>query len=193
MNKPHQHVADMFETARKCHQAGIRTTFNLILGFPGETDEERRITLEVMGEIASRFDNVTFSPNIFTPYPGIPIWRELRALGMREPRNLREWASVTLGANNLPWLTGDAYRKIRRSMIYFTLNSEIAKAARKPSARQVTRLVLRMIMKPLNWRMKHHYFKMPIELWLMQTRRRLAVRRSLLTGQALGHSLGETG
>jgi radical SAM superfamily enzyme YgiQ (UPF0313 family) len=77
MNKPHQTIPDMFETARKTQQAHIRATFNLIFGFPGETEEHRSETLGVMAEIAARFDNVNFSPNLFTPYPGIPAWADL--------------------------------------------------------------------------------------------------------------------
>src|SRR5581483_7159126 len=60
MNKRHEQIPDMFEAARKCAQAGIRATFNLIFGFPGERERHRRATLRVMGEIAARFDNVTF-------------------------------------------------------------------------------------------------------------------------------------
>ena len=41
MNKKHQRVDDMFETARKTEQAGIRVTYNIILGYPGETEADR--------------------------------------------------------------------------------------------------------------------------------------------------------
>jgi len=34
MNKRHQRVDEMYETARKANLAGIRVTFNLILGYP---------------------------------------------------------------------------------------------------------------------------------------------------------------
>ena len=39
--------------------------------------------------IGRQFNNVRFSPNIFTPYPGIPIWPQLRELGVVEPRTLQ--------------------------------------------------------------------------------------------------------
>ena len=57
--------------------AGIRVTFNLIFGYPGETEADRAITFRTMSDIARQFRNVSFSPNIFTPYPGIPIWPQL--------------------------------------------------------------------------------------------------------------------
>ncbi len=192
MNKRHERVEDMSDAARKCQLAGIKTTFNLIFGFPGESAADRRETLQVMGRIASKFDNVHFSPNIFTPYPGIPVWPELRNLGLREPESLEEWTAFALGSNVLPWLKGAAHRNLRRSMLFFALSNEIRKAIRRSASPWSVRLLLRALEKPLHWRMKHHFFHMPFELWLLKTRERLTMRRSLLTGQALGHSLGET-
>ncbi|PYU93883.1 MAG: B12-binding domain-containing radical SAM protein [Acidobacteria bacterium] len=191
MNKRHQRVPDMYETARKCRQAGIRATFNLILGYPGETAQDRHETLRVMGDIARRFDNVTFSPNIFTAYPGIPIWPELRALGVQEPETMEGWTRIALGTNVLPWLRGEEYREVKRSMSFFMLNNEITKTMRRTSLPRLRRAVLRALQKPLHWRMKHQYFRLPFELWLLRARNRLVMRRSLLTGQSLGHSLAE--
>ena len=36
------------ETARKASLAGIRVIFNLILGYPGETEADRLITFRTM-------------------------------------------------------------------------------------------------------------------------------------------------
>lgn len=192
MNKPHQRIPDMFEAARKCQQAGIRATFNLILGYPGEKDFDRGETIKTMGEIARRFDNVTFSPNIFTPYPGIPIWPELRLLGVKEPECLEAWANIALGTNVLPWLHGETFRKVKRSMSFFMLNNEITKAVRRASLSRLRRALLRVLQGPLYWRLKYQYFRFPVELWLLQTKNKLVMRRSLLTGQNLGHRLVES-
>src|ERR1700728_4577556 len=80
MNKRHQRVNEMYITAQKAQIGGIKVTFNLILGYPGETEADRVITFQTMSDIARKFSNVSFSPNIFTPYPGIPIWPQLREL-----------------------------------------------------------------------------------------------------------------
>jgi radical SAM superfamily enzyme YgiQ (UPF0313 family) len=100
----------MYETARKANLAGIRVTFNLIFAYPGETEADRTITFQTMSDIARQFPNVRFSPNIFTPYPGIPIWPQLRELGVPEPQSLRDWMEMPLGANMLPWLKGKSWR-----------------------------------------------------------------------------------
>ena len=86
MNKRFQHVEQMVETARKADLAGIHVVFNIILGYPGETEEHRQQTFRFMSDIAKQYWNVSFSPNIFTPYPGIPIWPQLKEMGVREPR-----------------------------------------------------------------------------------------------------------
>jgi radical SAM superfamily enzyme YgiQ (UPF0313 family) len=122
MNKNHQRIDEMYETARKSEQAGIRVTFNLILGYPGETEADRIETFRVMTDIASLYSNVSFSPNIFTPYPGIPIWPQLKAMGVKEPQSLGEWADVGLGSNHLPWLQGEDLQRLRQMLESFLLN-----------------------------------------------------------------------
>ncbi|PYU97316.1 MAG: B12-binding domain-containing radical SAM protein, partial [Acidobacteria bacterium] len=116
MNKKHQRIQDMFETARKTERAGIRVTFNIILGYPGETESDRVETFRIMGEVARQHSNVSFSPNIFTPYPGIPIWPQLRGMGVREPQSLKEWENLPLGRNILPWLRGEELARLQRML-----------------------------------------------------------------------------
>lgn len=188
MQKAHQHVPDIYEAARKCSLAGIHVTLNLIFGYPGEREKHRRETLRVMSEVADRYGNVTFSPNVFTPYPGIPIWPELQELGLHEPGSLEEWAAMDLGGARLPWLADESFTIMRRAMEYFLLDLKINRAARKAPFRPA-RSVLNLIRKPLKWRTRNHSYGWPIELWLAMARRWLVIRRSLITGEPLGRNL----
>jgi radical SAM superfamily enzyme YgiQ (UPF0313 family) len=151
MDKHHQTVSDMYEAAAKCARAGIRVTFNLIFGFPGEEDRHCCETMRVMGD------------NFSTPYPGIPIWSKLREMGMPEPETLAGWARIDLGANNLPWLQGSSFRKLERGIRYFLLDNEINRSQRKVR-RQTFQSLLRLIRKSLHWRLKHAFFEFPLEL-----------------------------
>jgi anaerobic magnesium-protoporphyrin IX monomethyl ester cyclase len=183
MNKRHQRVDEMFETARKASLAGIRVTFNLIFGYPGETEADRAITFRTMSEIGREFRNVSFSPNIFTPYPGIPIWPQLRELGVHEPKSLREWMDMPLGSNILPWLQGRDLQRLQRMLEYFLLNSQI-----RPSNRSyplLRRGVRRIVQAPVRWRLRRSRYAFPWELWLARSTERLVSRRSLVTGQPL--------
>jgi radical SAM superfamily enzyme YgiQ (UPF0313 family) len=188
MNKKHQRIGDMFETARKTERAGIRVTFNIILGYPGETEADRVETFRIMSGIARQHSNVSFSPNIFTPYPGIPIWPQLREMGVHEPQSLEEWESLPLGKNILPWLRGEELERLHRMLEFFLLNNQIRKAT---SAAPWLRGVRKALGAPLRWRLRKSYFAFPWELWVARTTERLVTRRSLLTGQALSHNLQE--
>jgi len=192
MNKKHERVRDMYETARKTEKAGIRVNFNLILAYPGETESDRVETFRIMSDIARRHSNVSFSPNIFTPYPGIPIWPQLKQMGVREPTSLEEWNDLPLGANILPWLQGAELRRLQRMLDFFLINDHIRKATKgRPWLNRSLRLALGA---PVRWRLRKRRFEFPVELWALSAAgltNGLVTRRSLVTGQPLAHSTGE--
>ena len=183
MNKRHQRVDEMYETARKANLAGIRINFNLILGYPGETEDDRLITFRTMSDIGRQFPNVHFSPNIFTPYPGIPIWPQLRELGVPEPQTLEEWMKMPLGANFLPWLRGRELARLDRMLSYFLLLNQARRSSRKFSL--VQQIISLIIQTPIRWRLRSSLFTFPWELWLSQLSEHLIRRRSLVTGHEL--------
>jgi anaerobic magnesium-protoporphyrin IX monomethyl ester cyclase len=189
MNKHHQNVEQMVQTARKAHLADIRVTFNVILGYPGETEADRQQTFCIMSDIAREYSNVSFSPNIFTPYPGIPIWPQLKEMGLREPQSLEEWQTLALGRNVLPWLQGEELRRLRRSLEYFLLNNQIRKATQnKAWLRERFRQALGA---PIRWRIGKNRYSFPWELWVSRVAQRVVTRRSLLTGQKLAERMQE--
>ena len=183
MNKRFQKLEQMEETARKTDLAGIPVVFNIILGYPGETEDHRQQTFRIMSDIAREHGNVSFSPNIFTPYPGIPIWPQLKEMGVREPASLEEWEPLALGANVLPWLQGEELQRLRRSLEYFLLNNQIRKATKK--APWFRRNLRRALGAPVRWRIGKNQYSFPWELWVSRGIEKVVTRRSLLTGQAL--------
>jgi len=142
-----------------------------------------------MSDISRRHANVRFSPNLFTPYPGIPIWPQLRELGVREPDNFEEWSDVALGSNHLPWLQGEELRRLRRMLEYFLLSTQLRR--RGSQFGWIQRTLRSRIFSPFEWRLRRNQFKVPWELWLARGLKRLVTRRSLLTGQALHHEMRE--
>ncbi len=188
MQKQHQSVPDIYEASRKCWLAGIHVTLNLIFGYPGEEESHRQETLRVMSEIGELYSNVTFSPNVFTPYPGIPIWPELRELGLDEPKSLEDWAAMDLGGATLPWLAGATFERLQRAMKYFLMDIGVNRA-RIRSRSAVVQSVLKIARSPLRWRVRNHLYGYPVELWLGMARQWVVMRRSLITGEPLGRNL----
>ncbi len=183
MNKRHQRLGEMYETARKAELGGIRVSFNLIFGYPGEEEKDRIETLQTMNEIAQKHRNVSFSPNIFTPYPGIPIWPQLKELGVREPASLEEWAGLPLGKNILPWLRGAELRRLERMLDYFMVNNNIRNTLQR--TRVTGRCLNALLSAPMKSRMRSGVFFFPWEVWVARATDRIVSRRSLITGVPL--------
>ena len=140
------------------------------------------MTFQTMSDIGRQFRNVSFSPNIFTPYPGIPIWPQLRELGVHEPKNLREWMDMPLGANMLPWLQREELARLQRMLKYFLLNNQ-----HRPQEESVVVLRARSVYRPAAHPLasRSSQYSFPWELWLSNLSERLVSRRSLVTGQEL--------
>ena len=185
MNKRFQHIDQMVETARKTNVAGIHIVFNIILGYPGETEAHRQQTFRFMSEIAREYSNVSFSPNIFTPYPGIPIWPQLKEMGVYEPQSLEEWETLALGtANVLPWL-----RAVKNCAGCVEALNTSCSTTRFEKQRQRSpgrgECVRRLLGAPVRWRIGKSRYSFPWELWVSRTVEKVVTRRSLLTGQPL--------
>jgi anaerobic magnesium-protoporphyrin IX monomethyl ester cyclase len=135
-----------------------------------------------MSDIGRQFNNVRFSPNIFTPYPGIPIWPQLRELGVIEPQTLEDWMTMPLGANLLPWLKGRELARLDRMLAYFLLLNQIRRS-QKTSVLQ--KLISLLVQAPIRWRLDSSFFSFPWEMWLARASEQIVKRRSLVTGQAL--------
>lgn len=185
MNKRHQRVDEMYETARRAAIGGIKVTFNLIFGYPGETETDRHITFRTMSNIARQYPNVRFSPNIFTPYPGIPIWPQLREMGVEEPKSLKAWGELALGVNMLPWLQDKELDRFKRMLSYFLLNGQLAQAKRNRQKSILRSLVHLMVDGPVQWRIRKGKYFFPWEVRLALLLDRIVMRRSLITGREL--------
>jgi len=184
MNKRHQHIDEVYETARRAAIGNIKVTFNLIFGYPGESEQDRQITFKTMSDIGHRYSNVRFSPNIFTPYPGIPIWPELRDRGVEEPRSLKQWGDLALGINMLPWLQHNNFAQFDRMLTYFLIDTQLHRSLSNVS-RPYRGLLGHIIARPVRWRISHGRYEVPWELWLTQFTERLIKRRSLIDGREL--------
>jgi len=135
-----QETVDQFiETNRRLAQTGISVWYNYITGFPGETHDDLRATLELA--LAMLDENPHARNNTFyllTPYPGTEIGQTLTD---RMPQNLAGWSEFGRHNYNAPWYTPDQiklYQRIgfsskftgRRLISLFPADDELADFAR---------------------------------------------------------------
>jgi len=85
---------------------------------PGETLEDRRLTVEFMEKARAANPYLYFAVNPFWAFPGTPLWEKVLEQGWRPPANLHEWSTRFLdfmevhGWDRRKW--GRAYGAARR-------------------------------------------------------------------------------
>lgn len=165
MQKDWQDMESIYESAARCLEAGIRPSFNIIFAFPGETRKERRETIDFMMDMCRRFPGTEFWTNIFTPYPGSPVFERTTELGIEMPASLEGWADFFPRYTRLPWLNGAEHRRLQitRDYLRIAFDRRPIMADRRGS---ITRLMQRVISLPARWRLDHDVYRAPIELWV---------------------------
>ena len=94
-------------------QAGIRPFVSTMIGFPTETRQETRQTLDYTCKLKQMNPRTVISGiSLLRPYPGAPIFNECVKQGLKVPQSLREWGDLELTRQGglyqqqLPWLKG---------------------------------------------------------------------------------------
>jgi anaerobic magnesium-protoporphyrin IX monomethyl ester cyclase len=165
MNKDFQDLDMIYTAADKLSAAGIRPSFNLIFGYPGETEKERRESVRLMMNICRRHPGAEFWTNIFTPYPGSPIMKRAFELGIEAPKTLAGWADFFPRYTVLPWLKGREHQRVQNMREYMRVAFHRVPIG-KYRVPALDRILFELISMPARWRLDHHVYAMPVELWL---------------------------
>jgi anaerobic magnesium-protoporphyrin IX monomethyl ester cyclase len=165
MNKSFQDFDQIYESAARCLEADIRPSFNMIFAHPGEGPKERRESVDFMMDVCRRFPGAEFWTNIFTPYPGSPIFEQAEQLGIQVPSSFEGWADFFPRYTKLPWLKGSEHKRLQVMRDYLRIAFDrvpIAADTRKRS----TRLIQKALSMPARWRLDHDVYRLPVELWI---------------------------
>jgi anaerobic magnesium-protoporphyrin IX monomethyl ester cyclase len=165
MNKDFQKVETIYEAADKLSQAGIRPSFNMIFGFPGEGEAERRESISLIMNICRLYPGAEFWTNIFTPYPGAPVMERAFELGIQVPETLEGWTDFFPRYTTLPWLRGKNHRRVQLMRDYLRIAFNRVPIGRY-RAGALNRLMHELISNPARWRLDHDFYAAPFELWL---------------------------
>lgn len=165
MNKDFQKLDTIYRAADLLTQAGIRPSFNMIFGFPGEGEAEQRESIRLIMKICRKYPGAEFWTNIFTPYPGSPIMKRAFELGIETPKTFEGWADFFPRYTTLPWLKGKKHQRVQTMRDYLRIAFHRIPIGRKHT-HPVNRFVQEAISIPARWRLDHNFYAAPFELWM---------------------------
>jgi radical SAM superfamily enzyme YgiQ (UPF0313 family) len=111
-------VAQIMDSAEKCLRHRIGAILNFIVGFPGETDESVRQTLELAARLRAMSPDFEVAIFYFRPYPGTHLANELAREGYPLGESLEAWAEFDYVGEKSGWITGRRREQVERFKFY---------------------------------------------------------------------------
>jgi radical SAM superfamily enzyme YgiQ (UPF0313 family) len=93
---------------KTAHQVGLITIANVVIGFPGETPQTAKATINFVKELNP--DDVGFY--VATPYPGTPMYEQVKKNGWLKVTDFNKYDTAA-PTFETPWLTMEQLAKIR--------------------------------------------------------------------------------
>ncbi len=121
-------VQDIIRLNQKLSGIPIKVRYNFIVGFPGETMQEINSTLTLIDQLKAENPNMD-APflNIYTPYPGTPLFAEAQKLGLQSPQNTEGWINYQWNSCVGNWLDVEAQEFLTRLSKNYINNSQYLK------------------------------------------------------------------
>lgn len=161
---------EVVNSAKQCLKHGIIPQYSFMIGLPGETKEDMKMTLKLIDRLTALSDKVQIlGPQAFRPYPGSPLYEECVAAGWKAPATLEEWAHLVrnelsyLTVQNFPWVKHKDYVESMEAYVRFGAHSMKSAMGSSIKAQKMIKLPFVLLCK-LRWKLKFFYF--PIEFKL---------------------------
>jgi anaerobic magnesium-protoporphyrin IX monomethyl ester cyclase len=144
-------LEQVFFVAERCRRFGVAVHFPFIVGFPEETDESVRATLEVIKRLRAMSPDFQTPIFYFKPYPGTPITEQAVAGGFTLPCSLDEWSRFDFVGSIGPWVTPAKHRLIERFKFFQQMAWDPESAWRRP------------LQALARWRCARDFYAAPLE------------------------------
>ncbi len=152
---------------RKLREAGIAPKFSFMGGFPTETIAEVKDTLSLMLRLVRDNPQAYTTPvQLYSPYPGTPLYDYCLRTGMRMPQTLEEWSESGWEHIDYSWLSPAEERFLQKTA-YFTFfldGKTVAESMRSPLMRLAARVYGRLV----RWRVSVDFYAFMPEVALIK-------------------------
>jgi len=112
---------DIEKAVKNLRGTRIIPNLGFIIGFPGETKEDRDKTLSLIKKLERINSNLEWNLRAYNPYPRTPLWKKTIENGFKSPDSNEDWARMWRGMSLLPWLSQEEYLA-RKIILVFSTN-----------------------------------------------------------------------
>jgi len=157
-------------SAKMCLRHGIIPQYSFMIGLPGESKDEMKMTLKLIDQLTKLSDKVQIlGPQAFRPYPGSTLYAECLEAGWNEPSTLEEWVHLVenqlsyLTVQNFPWVKHKDFVESMEAYVRFGAHGIKSAMGSTISANQFLKLGF-VLLCQLRWKLK--FFAFPFDFKL---------------------------
>ena len=87
-------ITDIIRSAKITKELEIIADYSWMIGIPGETEKDLKMTIKLIKKVKKINPNSEFSIKILFPYPKTAIYQKALDMGFKPPSNLLEWSKI---------------------------------------------------------------------------------------------------
>jgi anaerobic magnesium-protoporphyrin IX monomethyl ester cyclase len=140
----------------KLREAGITPKYSFMGGFPTESLREVKDTLDLMVQLVSENPDAQTTPvQLYTPYPGTPLYDYCVDNGMHMPTRFEEWSDWGWESCQSEWLQPEEKQFLKKAAYFtffldgHTISDSLASPLMKFGARLYSRYVRERIRRDI--------------------------------------------
>lgn len=144
--------------AVKClKDSGIMISGSVVFGFPSETKEEYKQTMNYIVELLKINPNLAFTCGWFLPFPGVGLYNKAIESGFKPPERIGDWDKFDRWRSDykMAWIDWDYEAAVKYSREMINLLA-LAYKRNIPVFKQI-----------LTWRIKHLNYSFPIDIFIL--------------------------
>jgi radical SAM superfamily enzyme YgiQ (UPF0313 family) len=157
MIKKQETLDDFYRANKKLARTGIKSTYNFMMGYPTETDEDLIATVNLAMRLLDENPNASVSGMyVFVPYPGSELYDLAVEDGFQPPQTLEGWAVFNRQHLDTPWIQ-DRKKKLEM-LLYSSKFIDGQRLKNSYPGNLLVRIIIGAMSSMYRWRWRRHWF-----------------------------------
>lgn len=159
---------DIIKAVKILAKNNLKASYSTMVGLPTETKEEFNATIDLMYHIYKIHPQACFTMGAYLPYPGSKLYQFSLDYGFQPPQQTEDWGDVDRFRNKFhsPWINAQDVWRIREYFKFLSMH-------------------LSAVNKWLEWRIRHHFFRCPIDIYILEYLSSIAIEEKNVLGRFL--------